>query len=464
MTTKILKGEYNRFRLCLEKLGFKLEQRPNQIFLARRGKCVVSLYNTGSVVIAGAEPIDRKEIEFFVSEMTSPAAAATIEPEKDLLVHGPRVGSDEVGKGDYFGPLVICAVFADDALADRLSHLGVRDSKQLGDTAIRRTATEIRRVLHERQFRVVTIPPIRYNILHREMRNVNRILGWGHARALEDVLALNPRCRTAIADQFGDESYIENRLFAHGQRVELRQFPRAEREISVAAASILAREQLLRSFDDLGLEYNEEFPKGASSVEPFAKALVGRFGPAVLVGTAKLHFSTTQRVTDGRLDDLKRDLEDVLSMRGTLEGATGELGETSYLELFNLISSFEKALRDFLAKKLEEHFGHDWWNLAIAQAIRDRAVAIHEQDQRNGRNSRLIDCLEFSHYAQIITREGNWQGLFDKVFGNKNLVSSHLEILREVRNPVEHHRRLRRADKLSCLGGVSFLREKMGLA
>ncbi len=224
---------------------------------------------------------------------TAKSAGAVIEP----VLHDAAcwVGSDESGKGDYFGPLVVAAVALDETSWRVLRTLGVQDSKNLSDARASALAAQVRNVApHD----VVTIMPARYNELWQKFGNVNRLLAWAHARAIEDVLERAPQATAAVADQFGDASLIERALFERGRQVRLVQMPRAERDPAVAAASILARAEFLRRLDQLGRETGVRLPKGASAaVDTVARALVQSRGRDVLRGIAKEHFRTTQKVS-----------------------------------------------------------------------------------------------------------------------------------------------------------------------
>ena len=220
------------------------------------------------------------------------SAGTTIEP----VVPGAAawIGSDESGKGDYFGPLVVAAVGVTTAQWRVLAELGVQDSKNLTDARALALAGDIAAAFPNE---VITVMPQRYNELYAKFRNVNRLLAWAHARAIEDALELAPEATAAVADQFGDESLIRNALMRKGRTVELVQMPRAERDPAVAAASILARAEFLRRLDALSRETGVRLPQGASpAVEATARALVQQRGRDVLQDIAKVHFKTTQRV------------------------------------------------------------------------------------------------------------------------------------------------------------------------
>ncbi len=220
------------------------------------------------------------------------SAGSTVEPV--LPDAACWVGSDESGKGDYFGPLVVAAVALTAQNWRVLVELGVQDSKNLTDARATALAGEIRAAFpHE----VVVILPRRYNELWTKFGNVNRLLAWAHARAIENVIERAPEATAAVADQFGDESLIRDALFKRGRAVRLVQMARAERDPAVAAASILARAEFLRRLDQLGRGAGVRLPKGASAaVEAVARTLVAARGPGVLDEVAKKHFKTTQRV------------------------------------------------------------------------------------------------------------------------------------------------------------------------
>lgn len=195
--------------------------------------------------------------------------------------------------------------------AEKLKEIGVRDSKRLSADSVREKATYIRKnILSSGQWKVVLIPPSRYNILIVRMGNLNRLLAWAHARAIEDVLRFDLDCSLAISDQFGDKKYIEEALMAKGKTIRLIQTPGGERDVVVAAASIIARQEFVNYVEQMREKYKEEFPLGATHVEKFGKELVKRHGELILLDTAKVHFATT-----GRLVEAKDSIEKLLSDR-----------------------------------------------------------------------------------------------------------------------------------------------------
>jgi ribonuclease HIII len=211
----------------------------------------------------------------------------------DPDVKSSRIGIDESGKGDYFGPLVIAAVYVNPESEPDLRLMEVRDSKRISDGRILEMAPDIRQVC---KHSVVAIGPQRYNELYAKIRNLNRLLGWGHARALENLLE-QVDCGLVIADQFGDERFVRSALLEKGKQVRLIQKPKAETDLAVAAASILARAEFLLRLKRLSEDVGTSLPKGASSaVELAARMVLKKHGKERLATIAKMHFKTTQAV------------------------------------------------------------------------------------------------------------------------------------------------------------------------
>jgi len=203
------------------------------------------------------------------------------------------IGSDEAGKGDYFGPLVTAGVLVDNTIAKSLEELGVKDSKRLSDNSVKELAGQINKMC---RCSVVTIGPAKYNELYHKIRNLNRLLAWGHSRAIENILN-KEECDYALADQFGDEKFLINALMERGKKIEVRQEIRAESDIGVAAASILARAEFVRRLAMLSAKYEMDFPKGVSpAVIETGKDFVKKYGKGKLNEVAKIHFKTTKLV------------------------------------------------------------------------------------------------------------------------------------------------------------------------
>jgi ribonuclease HIII len=205
------------------------------------------------------------------------------------------IGTDESGKGDYFGPLVIAGVFLNPSISGKLINLGVRDSKTISDWQIKSIARDIKEIVNA-GFDTVIISPEKYNDLHKKMGNVNRILGWAHARVLENILN-TCESNEAISDKFGNEKLILDALQEKGKSLNLYQTSKAERYTAVAAASIIARDVVIRWFETNSKKIGFEIPKGASeAVEEAAKKIVKKFGEEKLNSLVKTHFKTSKKV------------------------------------------------------------------------------------------------------------------------------------------------------------------------
>jgi ribonuclease HIII len=204
-----------------------------------------------------------------------------------------HIGTDESGKGDYFGPLVVAGIFILDEQQEVLRELGVKDSKKISDKRVRQIAEMVKKGY---KHSIVAIGPEKYNQLYGKLRNLNRILAWAHARVIENILEDVP-CGKAITDQFGDRLFVENALMKKGRNIELVQMPRAEEDLAVAAASILARAEFLKRIYFLSQDFDVDIPKGSSPLaEQAGLKLVKKHGPDILDKVAKKHFKLTPKI------------------------------------------------------------------------------------------------------------------------------------------------------------------------
>ncbi len=202
-----------------------------------------------------------------------------------------HIGVDESGKGDYFGYLVVAAVYVDDN-EKLLKEMGVRDSKKITDLKIAEMDKNIRKIC---KYEIVKISPEKYNIIYKKFKSLNKLLAWGHARAIENLLQ-KVNCDLVITDKFGEERFLKETLFEKGKKVKIIQRVRAEDDVAVAAASIIARAEFLRTLRQLGRDVGLVLPKGATHVEPTAKQLVQKHGKEILDKVAKVHFKITKQV------------------------------------------------------------------------------------------------------------------------------------------------------------------------
>ena len=200
-----------------------------------------------------------------------------------------RIGMDEAGKGDFFGPLCVAALYAEGEGIAELLKLGVKDSKQISDEPILKLARKIRA-----QFPhcIIRLFPQKYNELYGRFKNLNRLLAWAHAAAVAEV-SQKTQCRKAILDQFTERPIVQEMLKAKHIEIDLEQRVRAEEDVVVAAASVLARAAFLEGLETLSQEIGTTLPKGASNqVVLTGIKLVKQHGPEVLEKVGKSHFKT----------------------------------------------------------------------------------------------------------------------------------------------------------------------------
>jgi ribonuclease HIII len=282
-------------RADLAARGYQFGQAPHAHWTAEhRGERVhVVLYRSGKLVIQGKGTTDF--VQFYLEPVLLGEARLGYEHIHNPAMLQPRMGVDESGKGDFFGPLVVAGVFLDSTTARQMHELGVKDSKTITSDA--RIQTLARVIRAATKWDVVCIGNEAYNRLQAQMGSVNRLLGWGHARVIENLLAKVPEATRAISDQFGDRRLIEQALLKRGRTIQLEQRHKAESDLAVAAASILARDEFVRRLQALSKHYGVALPKGASAaVEAAAVALIRQHGAAVLDKVAKTHFRTRQKV------------------------------------------------------------------------------------------------------------------------------------------------------------------------
>ena len=236
------------------------------------------------------------------------AASLGYEKELNPEAFAPHAGSDESGKGDYFGPLVVCCAFTDERLSDEMRKLGVKDCKQMTDKQVLSAGAAARRLLGTGGYAVVKLAPPAYNRLYAKMRNINRMLAWAHGTAIEDLLAKRSDCTRVVVDQFAPtEATIRRALKERGRRAKVEQRHKAESDIAVAAASVIAREIFLRDCQEMardvfgdqpGVEEPRRIPLGSSDprVRELAEEMVRAKGPTWLLNHCKAHFQTTDKV------------------------------------------------------------------------------------------------------------------------------------------------------------------------
>ena len=247
------------------------------------------------VMGSGAEEFVLFELEPKVLGEARLGYEKELEPEN----FSPHAGSDESGKGDYFGPLVVCAAYTDEKLSDAMRELGVKDCKQMTDKAVLAAGAALRALLGPDRYAVVKIGPAAYNRLYAKIRNINRLLAWAHGTAIEELLERVPTCPRVVVDQFAPtERTILAALKERGRKAEIVQRHKAESDIAVAAASVIAREIFLLEMQRMREETQTDLPLGSSDprVRTLAAQRVEKEGPNWLMNHCKVHFQTTDKV------------------------------------------------------------------------------------------------------------------------------------------------------------------------
>jgi ribonuclease HIII len=286
----------DKLLIDLKNQDFEISTPPYTIFAAKKKGISCTLYQSGKLVVQG------KEHQAFVEFYLEPEILQSFPMSHPLVGKDvtPHIGIDESGKGDFFGPLCIAGVFAKEEDFAKLQEMGVKDSKALGDPAIQKIATKIRAHC---LYHVVKINPAKYNQIYAEFKNLNRLLAWGHATTIEQLIEKS-NCRDVIIDQFADEHVVLLALKRKKLMVNLTQRHRGEEDLVVAAASILARDAFIKGLAQLGEELGMILPKGASAaVKAAGQKILQKWGQSKLLHVSKAHFKTFTQITQGASDE-----------------------------------------------------------------------------------------------------------------------------------------------------------------
>ena len=298
-TCKLTDAQARALHEHLKANGFEFREVPYARFAGAKDKLNVVFYKSGKLVVQGKgtqefvefvlEPEILKEVKLGYEEVLNP----------DLLL--ARFGVDESGKGDFFGPLCIAGVYVNESVVRAWRDAGIRDSKNISSD---KRIAEFADLIRDTPGCVTSVVPIgneAYNRLYAKMRSVNTLLAWGHARVIENLMLqkhrMNPPPVRAISDQFASsKDVVAKSLMALGREIELVQRHKAEEDVAVAAASILARHEFVTRLAALEKEFGMKFPKGASAaVDAAAKEFIDKHGAQNLSKVAKMHFRTALR-------------------------------------------------------------------------------------------------------------------------------------------------------------------------
>jgi ribonuclease HIII len=273
----------------LKEQGYEILKPPHTLFQGKKKGVICTLYLSGKLVIQGKDA--QALIEFF------------IEPELlKTFTHGyeslsidktARIGVDEAGKGDFFGPLCIAGVYAGGKEIEELLAIGVKDSKKMKDSSIAKMARLIREKV---PYHIVRIGPAKYNELYLKFHNLNLLLAWGHATVIA-ALSEKTGCHRAHIDQFSHLPLVERALEQKALKIDFSKKTKGESDPVVAAASILARDAFVSGMDILSKWLGVELPKGASSqVVQMGRKLLKEKGKEIFGQIAKKHFKTLDEI------------------------------------------------------------------------------------------------------------------------------------------------------------------------
>ncbi len=297
-TFKVSPAQADKLRKILEEKSFTFREVPYTLFGAQKQKLTVNAYTSGKLLVQGKGA--KEFVEFTIEPEIVGEARVGYDEIHNPEMFQPHLGIDESGKGDFFGPLVIAGVYVDGDLPRQLLDLGVKDSKQItSDNKALDLADAIKDLITLDRCNVIVLTPEKYNELYVKFRNLNSLLAWGHASVIENLLTRWPTCPRALSDKFAHESLIQRALKEHGKKIILQQRTKAESDIAVAAASILARAGFLSRLKYLGERVGITLPKGASAqVKAAAREIVKKSGPEALKSVCKFHFKTYAEVVN----------------------------------------------------------------------------------------------------------------------------------------------------------------------
>ena len=290
-THPINETQVNQLRDILEQENYEFKHKDYAIFSAKKNRLNITVYEKGPKVL-----IQGKDTKEFVKFILEPKILgfAKLDYEEQLFpkMFEPHFGIDESGKGDFFGPLVIAGAYTDKNLARSLIDAGINDSKKISDSKIKKLSKIIKESSGI-EYEIILISPEKYNELYSKIGNLNNLLAWGHAKCIENLCQKKPECQRALSDQFAKSSVLESSLGNKGQKILLEQRTKAEEDVAVAAASVLARNHFVDWMDKNSKELGIELPKGASSrVIDAGDQLVKTRGKGILSKIAKTHFKT----------------------------------------------------------------------------------------------------------------------------------------------------------------------------
>ncbi|HUR28893.1 MAG TPA: ribonuclease HIII [Planctomycetota bacterium] len=292
LVVELSRSRMSQLKASLERGAFDFRSVPHALFSVKGEGVVATAYASGKLVVQGDHPNEFLSRYLEQGELPFASPAKPERAAKDDGAFVAMVGSDESGKGDYFGPLVVCAVRLEPDESRAMQGGPVRDSKQMTDEACSRIGAALRAKFPHA---VARFDPSEYNAAHARYKNLNPLLADLHAKAIREIAKPGMR---VLVDQFANATVMQKALA--GTDVELVQHPRAESVPAVAAASVIAREQFLAGLHALSERCAVDLPKGAGwQVDQAARRFIELHGVEELGEVAKLHFKNTQKIPKG---------------------------------------------------------------------------------------------------------------------------------------------------------------------
>jgi len=288
-TYQINKDDVFKIRVDLENRGFLFSELPHAFFKASNKslKVNISVYKSFKCLIQG------KGAKEFIQFYLEPEILKSFSLGYEHLNFQEKIGMDESGKGDYFGPLVVASVFVGKEQFLALKDIGVMDSKKITDQKIHPLASKIKKSCF---FEHIVLMPLKYNELYAKFNNLNALMSWTHASCLKNLYR-RKSVKNVLLDKFGPSWRVEGYLKKMEVDVELEQKTKAESDMAVAAASIVARSLFLEKLDELSKTFDIKLPKGGGNQTiPVGKQFVKRYSVEELQKVAKFHFKNTDKI------------------------------------------------------------------------------------------------------------------------------------------------------------------------
>lgn len=270
------------------------------IFQAKDGDTTITMYESGKIMFQGVSAdVDAAMWQEIDGQVPEKLKKKALEEEKYYNISS--VGSDEVGTGDYFGPIVVTATYVNKKDIPKLEKLGLKDSKKISDEIILKIAPKLIKLV---KYRSIVMRNQEYNERHQD-HNMNKIKAILHNKVLYQLInEEKPKYEALVVDEFAKENryyeYLKDSL--NIQRGITFMQKAEDKVLSVAAASIISRYIFLKEFDKLSDELGLALPKGAGpAVDTTGEDIVEKYGKEKLGEIAKLNFNNTSRIIKNKI-------------------------------------------------------------------------------------------------------------------------------------------------------------------